>query len=102
MTTFVGHLVSRRMEKLVCLCFTCSFYIALFVYSSALSFSQISAITKLNGTNYKKLIKSLRMNLTIMKLNLALKVEAHPKHDVESYANEKSSMRTVSILIIFV
>ena len=37
-----------------------------------------------------------------MKLNLALKVEAHPKHDVESYANEKSSMRTVSILIIFV
>ena len=59
------------------------------VYSSALNFSQFSTITKLNGTNYKKCVKSLMMNLTIMKLNLALKVEALSKPTIESSANEK-------------
>ena len=44
------------------------------VYSLALSFSQFSIITKLNRTNYNQWIKSLVMNLTIMKLNLALEV----------------------------
>ena len=53
------------------------------VYSSTLSFPQFSVITKLNGTNYKQWVKSLMMNLTIMKLNLAL------KPTVESSANEK-------------
>ena len=44
---------------------------------------------KLNGTNYKQWVKSLMMNLTIMKLNLTLKVEAPPKPIVESFAFEK-------------
>ena len=59
------------------------------VYSSALSFPQFSAITKLNGTNCKQWVEFVMMNLTIMKLNLALKVEALPKLIVESSANEK-------------
>ena len=59
------------------------------VYSSVLSFSHFSAITKLNGTNYKQCVESLMMNLTIMKLNLALKVKAPPKPTIENYANEK-------------
>ena len=59
------------------------------VYSSALSFSQSSTITKLNGTNYKQWIESFMMNLTIMKLNLVLKVEAPLKPTIENSANEK-------------
>ena len=62
-----------------------------FVYSSALSFSQFSTITKLNGTNYKQCVKFLIMNLTIIKLNLALKVKALPKPIVESFEKEKKS-----------
>ena len=46
---------------------------------------------KLNGTNYKQWVKSLIMNLMIMKLNLALKVEASPKPTTESSASEKKS-----------
>ena len=37
-----------------------------------MSFSQFSVIMKLNGTNYKQCVKFLIMNLTIIKLNLAL------------------------------
>ena len=59
------------------------------VYSSTLSFSHFSTIMKLNGTNYKQWVESLMMNLTIMKPNLALKVEAPPKPTVESFSNEK-------------
>ena len=59
------------------------------VYSSALSFPQFSAIMKLNGTNYEQWVESLMINLTIMKLNLALKVEAPPKSVIESSSNEK-------------
>ena len=85
MTTFVGHWVSRIMEQFACLCFLhCSL-----VYSSALSFPQFSVITKLNEINYKQWVESLMMNLTIIKLNLALKVEAPPKPTAESFANEK-------------
>ena len=58
-------------------------------YSSAFSFPQFFAITKLNGTNYKQWVESIMMNLKIMKLNLALKVEATPKPTVESSTNEK-------------
>ena len=61
------------------------------VYSSVLSFPQFFAITKLNETNYKQWVKSLMMNLTIMKLKLALKVEAPPKPTTESSVNEKKS-----------
>ena len=46
---------------------------------------------KLNGTNYKQLIKSLMMNLTIMKMNLALKLEGLPKPTGESSTKEKKS-----------
>ena len=46
---------------------------------------------KLNMTNYKQWVKSLMMNLTIMKLNLALKVEAPPKPIAESSAEENKS-----------
>ena len=49
------------------------------VYSSTLSFPQFFAIMKLNGTNYKQWVKSLMMNLMIMKLNLVLKVKTPPK-----------------------
>ena len=73
------------------------------VYSSGLSFPRFSVITKLNGTNYKQWVKSLMINLTIMKLNLALKVEVPPKPTVKSSTNEKkNSMRTKSILIVVV
>ena len=41
------------MVKFACLCFTCIFYIALFVYSSVLSLPQFFVITKLNRANYK-------------------------------------------------
>ena len=44
---------------------------------------------KLNGTNYKQLVKSLKMNLTFMKLKLALKVKAPPKFTIKCSANEK-------------
>ena len=54
------------------------------VHSSTLSFSQLFAIMKLNGTNYKQWVRSLMMNLTIMKLNLSLKVEAPLKPIGES------------------
>ena len=54
-----------------------------------MSFPQSFAITKLNGTNYKQCVKSLMMNLTIMKLNLVLKVEVPPKLTAESSASEK-------------
>ena len=58
---------------------------------------------KLNETNYKQWVKSLMMNLTIMKLNLDLKVKAPPKPIVESFAKEKKNpMRTGSILIAVV
>ena len=46
---------------------------------------------KLNRTNYKKWVKYLMKNLTIMKINLALKVEAPPKPTIESSASEKTS-----------
>ena len=59
------------------------------IYSSTLSFPQFSAITKLNGTNYKQWVESLMINLTIMKLNFTLKVEAPPKPIAKSSANEK-------------
>ena len=59
------------------------------VCSSALSFPLFFAIMKLNGTNYKQWIKYLMMNLTIMKLDLVLNVEAPPKPTVESFAYEK-------------
>ena len=61
-----------------------------FIYSLSLSFPQFSTITKLNGTNYKQKVKSFMMNLTIMKLNLALKVEAPLKPTTESSTNEKN------------
>ena len=44
---------------------------------------------KLNETNYKQWVKSLMIILTIMKLNLALKVESPPKPTVESSTNEE-------------
>ena len=53
MTTFVGHLVSRRIEYFACLYFTCIFLHCSLVYSSTLSFLQFSTIIKLNETNYK-------------------------------------------------
>ena len=62
------------------------------VYSLVLSFPQFSVITKLNVTNYKQWVKSLMMNLMIMKLNSALKVEASPKPTIESFANEKKNL----------
>ena len=61
------------------------------VYYLALSFFQFFIITKLNKTNYKQWVKYLMMNLTIMKLNLALKVEAPPKPTAESFSKEKKS-----------
>ena len=72
------------------------------VYSSSLSFPQFFVITKLNRTNYKQCVKSLIMNLKIMKLNLALKVEAPPKPIAKSSANEKMFMRTESIIIVVI
>ena len=56
-----------------------------------MSFSQFSIITKLNGTNYKQWVSYLTMNLTIMKPNLVLKVEAPPKLQAESSTSEKKS-----------
>ena len=72
------------------------------VYSSTLSFPQFFAITKLNGTNYKQWVKSFMMNLKIMKLNMALKVEAPPKPTTKNSAKEKSLMRIGSILTVVV
>ena len=66
------------------------------VYSSALSFTQFSAITKLNGTNYKQWVKSLMMNLTIMKLNMTLKVDAPPKPLLRVLQRRKSPLRGYS------
>ena len=59
------------------------------IHSSTLSFLQLFAIMKLNGTNYKQRVKYLMMNLIIIKLNLALKVEAPPKPIVKSSVSEK-------------
>ena len=44
---------------------------------------------KLNGTKYKQRDEFLKINLLIMKLNLALKIEAFPKTTTESSVNEK-------------
>ena len=70
------------------------------VYSSALNFAQFSAIMKLNETNYKQWVKSLMMNLTIMKLNLALKVELLQNSLLRVVQIRKSYMMTKSILIV--
>ena len=59
------------------------------IHSSALRFPQLFAITKLNETNYKQWVKSLMMNLMIMKLNLALKFEVPPKPNAKSFVKEK-------------
>ena len=59
------------------------------ICSSSLSFPKFSVFAKLNGTNYKQWVKFLMMNLIIMKLNLALKVEVPPKPTFESYIKEK-------------
>ena len=65
------------------------FWYCFLVCSSGFSFLQFSAITKLNETNYKQRVKSLMMNLIIMKLKLTFKVEAPPKSTAESSANKK-------------
>ena len=80
------------MEQFACICFTCIFNIT-FVHSSTLSFPQFFVITKLNGSNYKQWVKPLMMNLTIMKLKFALKVEAPPKLTAESSTKEKKSYK---------
>ena len=49
----------------------------------------VSTIMKLNERNYKQWVEYFMMNLTIMKLNLVLKVKASPKPNVESFTNEK-------------
>ena len=72
------------------------------VYSFVFNFPRFSVITKLNGTNYKKWVKYLMMNLIIMKMNLVLKVEAPPKPTAESSSSEKISMRTESIPIFVI
>ena len=61
------------------------------VYFSVLSFPQFFVVMKLNETNYKQWVKSLMINLMIMKLNLALKVETPPKPTLESSVKEKKS-----------
>ena len=45
----------------------------------ALGNPKISAILTLNGTNHKQWIESLMMNLTIMRMDLALRTTAPPK-----------------------
>ena len=77
------------MEQFVCLLFYMYFLHCSLVYSLTLSFPRFSAITKLNVTNYKQLVESLKMNLTIIKLNLALKVGFPPKPTAKSSINEK-------------
>ena len=52
---------------------------------------------KLNGTNYKLWVESLMMNLKIMKLNLASKVEAPLKSIVESSTNEKKVYKDLGV-----
>ena len=86
MTTFVGHLLSRRMEQFPRLCFTCIFDITLLFIlqlstflSSLLSQNLMEPITS-NGSN---------LSLTIMKLNLAFKVEALPKPTTKCSTKEK-------------
>ena len=45
-TTFVGHLVSQRMESFACLCFTCIFDIAfLFILQLRAFFSSLPSQT---------------------------------------------------------
>ena len=87
-----GGLFGKSKNETICLSLFFMYFLhcSLF-YSLVLSFPQLFAITKLNGTNYKQCVKYLMMNLTILKLNLVLKVEAPPKPIAESSTNEKKS-----------
>ena len=51
----------------------------------------VSAILILNGTNHKQWIESLMMNLTIMKMDLALRTEASLKPFDESNKKDKKA-----------
>ena len=44
---------------------------------------------KLNGTNHKQWANSLIMNLTIMKLDLALREDSPPKPIAETSTNDR-------------
>ena len=60
-----------------------------FCFSSAMSNPTASAFLKLNGTNHRQWIKSLMMNLTVMKLDLALMVSCPPRPTDRSSNAEK-------------
>ena len=49
------------------------------VFHSALAYPKISTILTLNGTNHKQWVESLMMNLTIMRMELALRTTTLPK-----------------------
>ncbi|KAH7841940.1 hypothetical protein Vadar_026323 [Vaccinium darrowii] len=51
---------------------------------------QLSAIKILSGTNYEDWKESLKVNLAIMNLDLAIREEEPPKPTAKSYAEEKA------------
>jgi hypothetical protein len=80
-----------------CFCFPFACIINLVVMSLALGnyglSLQLSAIKTLMGTNYEDLYESLTINLAVMNLDLALKVEATAKLIEKSSTKEKKKKK---------
>ena len=57
------------------ICFKCLVVFAIFTANNTSNILLMTAIMKLDGTNYQKWKKTLGMNLTFMKLDLALEID---------------------------
>ena len=51
--------------------------------------NRVPAILTLNRTNHEQWVESLMMNLTMMKMDLALRIEAPPKPTAETSSDDK-------------
>ncbi|KAM6577988.1 hypothetical protein CsatB_029825 [Cannabis sativa] len=61
------------------------------VSHSALSVPRNSAMLTLNGTNHKQWVESLMLNLTLMRVDLALRMDAPPKPADDATEKDKKS-----------
>ena len=71
------------------ICFKCLFVFSIFTANSTSNILLMTTKMKLDGTNYQKWKKTLGMNLTFMKLDLALEIDPLEKLTYESSATVK-------------
>ena len=92
---------------MACLCYNMHLMVIALVSHSALSNPRTSAMLTLNGTNHKQWVESLMMNLTLMRVDLALRTDAPPKptddtteRDRKSYEDWEHSNRCCLMLML--